>query len=643
MAADDISPVSEKSKASLSGSAADGRPHEQGENYAPRIVTNTGHSQKALGWDHSHAFDNEKSAITTTVASPSSPVGRRILTEEDGYKALGFSFPGWKKWAILTSIFIVQISMNFNAAVYMNAVPGMREHFQISAFTAKLGQFIFLVTYAFGCELWAPWSEELGRKWVLQGSLFFVNVWQIGAALAPNFWVVFAMRFLGGLSSAGGSVTLGMVADMWEPAWQQYAVAYVVLSSVAGSVVGPIFGGIIQHYLSWRWVFWIQLILGVAAQAIHFFVPETRATILLDKEAKRRRKTGQDVNIWGPNEVHGSIWKRISFKDSAKLMWRPYQFLLCEPIVTFLSLLSGFSDALIFTGLESFGLVLEKWHFSVMAKGFSFIPLLLSYFIAYAAFLPVYRKDRRVMNGNVNAMVPERRLWFLCWLVPLETIGLFAFAWCSIGPPHVHWIAPLIFTVLIGIANFAIYMATIDYMVAAYGEYSASATGGNGFCRDLLAGIAALYASPFYENIAHGTQWQLVIPTLILSGVALLLAIPVYVFYIKGAYFRKNSKYASDLALKRADNQERREDAISRATTPMASRIGTPAASRMGSRANSPTRNPYHLTDRARAFGIEDRPVSRTSSVRRVPRTIVEMEEGDAEGLGRQSSVRSAN
>lgn len=39
-------------------------------------------------------------------------------------------------------------------------------------------------------------------------------------------------------------------------------------------------------------------------------------------------------------------------------------------------------------------------------------------------------------------------------------------------------------------------MATIDYMVAAYGPYSASATGGNGFARDFLAGIAAMYSTP---------------------------------------------------------------------------------------------------------------------------------------------------
>lgn len=40
--------------------------------------------------------------------------GGRLLTEEKGYMHLGFAFPEWKKWLVLTSIFIVQISMNFN-------------------------------------------------------------------------------------------------------------------------------------------------------------------------------------------------------------------------------------------------------------------------------------------------------------------------------------------------------------------------------------------------------------------------------------------------------------------------------------------------------------------------------------------------
>lgn len=174
------------------------------------------------------------------------------ITEDDCYEELGFCFPKWKKWYILTVIFWVQVSMNFNTSLYSNAIGGISEEFNVSAQAGRCGAMIFLVLYAFGCELWAPWSEEFGRWPVLQLSLFLVNIWQIPVALAPNFATIMVGRALGGLSSAGGSVTLGMIADLFESDKQQYAVAYVVFSSVGGSVLGPIVGGFTEEYLHWR-------------------------------------------------------------------------------------------------------------------------------------------------------------------------------------------------------------------------------------------------------------------------------------------------------------------------------------------------------------------------------------------------------
>lgn len=185
--------------------------------------------------------------------------------------------------------------------------------------------------------------------------------------------------------------------------------------------------------------------------------------------------------------------------------------------------------------------------------------------------------------GGEHGIKPERRMKGLLWLVLLEPIGLFAFAWTSLGPPEVHWIAPLIFVAMIGIANLAIYQATCDYMVclppslqplsqqltisqvAAYGEYSASATGGNGFCRDFLAGIAALYATPFYTKIKPGTKWQLPIPSFILAAASIPLVIAPYVFYFHGAWFRNRSEYASQLAEKRAEDMAPTEEMTSTA------------------------------------------------------------------------------
>ncbi|KIX09830.1 uncharacterized protein Z518_00911 [Rhinocladiella mackenziei CBS 650.93] len=66
--------------------------------------------------------------------------------------------------------------------------------------------------------------------------------------------------------------------------------------------------------------------------------------------------------------------------------------------------------------------------------------------------------------------------------------------------PPIHWIGSMVFATLVGIANYAIYMVIVDYMICAYGPYSASATGGNGWSRNFLAGVLTIPATPFFES-----------------------------------------------------------------------------------------------------------------------------------------------
>jgi hypothetical protein len=361
-------------------------------------------------------------------------------------------------------------------------------------------------------------------------------------------------RLQGGLSTAGGSVTLGLIADLYQPEEQQYPLAFIVLSSCIGTSIGGVIGGPIQRFLKWQWFFWIMLIFGGVVQIIHFFMPESRSTILLDREAKRRRKTGEDPNIYGPNELKKP---RISLKEAGKVWIRPFEMFLREPIVLCLSLLSGFSDALIFTFLESFPEVYTKWGFGILAQAWAFIPINLAYFLAYIMYLPCFMRDNQIRRRKGDdCFMPERRLKVLLWLAPLEPIGLIGFAWCSLGPAyHVHWIAPMIFSTLVGIANYAIYFSSVDYMIAAYGVYSASACGGNAFARDLLAGISAMYATPLYTNIGGHPQAY---ASTILAGASVLVVIPIYVFYWKGPVIRDRSKFAKTLAEDRKKEGVRR-------------------------------------------------------------------------------------
>ncbi|KAI0376799.1 major facilitator superfamily domain-containing protein [Hypomontagnella monticulosa] len=481
-------------------------------------------------------------------------VQRKILTESDCPNALAFAWPTWKKWMILVIIFFVQISMNLNASLYANGQKGIARDFDVSMNASISGTAVFLVTYAFGCELWAPWSEEFGRKLVLQISLLLVNLCCLPVALAKYhrcFPVIILGRALGGLFSAGGSVTLGVVADMFNSDQQQHPLAFIVLSSVGGSIVGPIVGGFIEEHLDWTWTVWIQLIVGGFVQVLHFFiVPETRSTVLVDQHARKVREarfaeTGEKIQVFGPNE--NKTWKEYLVPDDLFSVWtRPFQMFFRESIVLVLSLLSGFSDALIFMQIQSFGRVFRIWGFSDVQTGLAFISIGLSYFLAYLAFIPVIHRNRKLRQWFPHSEHAqyESRLWWLLYTAPCLPIGLIIFAWTS--TPEVHWVAPMFGAVLIGLANYTIYMTTIDYMVAAYGPYSASATGGNGFARDFLAGVLTWAAAPYYDAF-DGYSLGLQKANTVLAIVSFFLVVATFIIYKKGPTMRKRSPFAQSL------------------------------------------------------------------------------------------------
>ncbi|KAI0016089.1 polyamine transporter 4 [Xylariomycetidae sp. FL0641] len=433
-------------------------------------------------------------------SGPENPVtdGKRELLEADAYEHLGYSYPTWRKWMILTVMFCIQISINLNAS------------------------------------LWAPWSEELGRWPTQQLSLLLVNLWQFPCAWAPG------LRRAAPPAAASPSAcwpTCGPPDD------QEYAVAWLVLSSVGGSVVG----GFVQAYhhpRDLRWIFFTQLLAGAAVQVAHFvLVPETRATILLDREARKRRKRGEDV--WGPNEVRS---RRMNLREVLTVWARPFYMLITEPIVAWLSAVSGFSDNLIFIFLQGFQPVYKQWGFAILRYR-----LLVGYIIAYLSFLPSIHwfRQRRRKHGS-DSVSPEARLWWLRYVILLEPIGLIGFAWTSLGPPRVHWIAPMIFSSLVGIANYSIYQSSIDYTVAAYGVYVASATGGNDFARDFLSGIAAIYSAPMYEGFGkYSVEWA----STLLAIVAVFVTTPVFYFYNHGAEIRKRSKFAAEIARAREEGR----------------------------------------------------------------------------------------
>lgn len=134
-------------------------------------------------------------------------------------------------------------------------------------------------------------------------------------------------------------------------------------------------------------------------------------------------------------------------------------------------------------------------------------------------------------------------------------------------------------------------------MICAYGPYSASATGGNGWARDFLAGVLTVPATPFFTNI--GGEKHLQDASTILACISFVLVLAVYVIYWKGPVLRKRSPFACQLAAESKEEGGRRASFVPSGAYMSDNRRESMARRRSSMAAGMASRNQSYAAQRA--------------------------------------------
>jgi EmrB/QacA subfamily drug resistance transporter len=124
----------------------------------------------------------------------------------------------------------------------------------------------YVVAAAATTPLWGKLGDRHGRKRLLEISLaVFVSASALCGA-AQDITELIVLRTVQG-AAAGGLMTLAMAAvgDLVAARERGRYQGYIAASFAAATVLGPLVGGVLVDHVGWRWVFYVNLPVGIAA------------------------------------------------------------------------------------------------------------------------------------------------------------------------------------------------------------------------------------------------------------------------------------------------------------------------------------------------------------------------------------------
>jgi EmrB/QacA subfamily drug resistance transporter len=129
-----------------------------------------------------------------------------------------------------------------------------------------------ITAYSFGFVLMLPISgklaERYGRRRVFIGSVIAFTLASLCCGLADNIFVLIALRALQAAGGAGFTPSAtGIIVDHFGDA-RDRAVSLFGSIFPIGAMIGPIFGGLFVSYWSWRWVFYVNIPIGIVVVAL---------------------------------------------------------------------------------------------------------------------------------------------------------------------------------------------------------------------------------------------------------------------------------------------------------------------------------------------------------------------------------------
>ncbi|RCV49378.1 MFS transporter [Marinitenerispora sediminis] len=183
----------------------------------------------------------------------------------------------------------MQTMIVVDVSIVTIALPSIQSDLDIHQ--SRLGWVINAYTIGFGglLLLAGRLGDLIGRKTVFSAG---VAAFTVASALSGSAWsqeFLIATRFIQGVGAGlAYAVAMSIVITLFtEPRERGRALGLVGFAQAAGASVGIVLGGVLSHAISWHWVFYVNVPIGIVASVL--------AVRLIPKDSGIGLRAGLDV------------------------------------------------------------------------------------------------------------------------------------------------------------------------------------------------------------------------------------------------------------------------------------------------------------------------------------------------------------
>ncbi|KAM0236126.1 hypothetical protein ACHAPO_005350 [Fusarium lateritium] len=209
-----------------------------------------------------HSESDDKPAVAS--ASQTDPSAQSSVCNELREP----SIPPARFWTLCVGVFLGLFLSMIDTSIVATSLHSIGVDFEV---LEDVNWVALAYTLAYlGCAIvFARISDIVGRRNAFIAAYIIFFVFSLACGFAHTLNQLIAFRALQGVGGSGlYALTMIMMPELSPDNLKQHMAAMVGLVITVSGVLGPVLGGILTHYASWRWVFWINGPIGFVSLTV---------------------------------------------------------------------------------------------------------------------------------------------------------------------------------------------------------------------------------------------------------------------------------------------------------------------------------------------------------------------------------------